>query len=403
MASLSTLGARIYRGETAYDFVGRRKFWYAVSILLVIVSLTGLGVRGLFLGVEFQGGAVFTVPASAELSTDDGRRIAEDASGNDARVQELGSGALRIQVTGLDTDESDVVRAVIADEVGLEPTQIDAELVGPSWGQQMTTKAFQGMIVFLVLVTIYLAFAFEWRMSLAALAAMTFDLLVTVGVYALVGFEVTPGSVVGLLTILGYSLYDTVVVFDKVQEKTRVVHKQSRYTYGELANQGINSVVVRSINTSVTALLPVAGLLFIGTGLLAGGMLKDIALPLFVGLAAGTFSSIFIATPLVVDFRLRDPEIAAHNRRILDKRAERGTGTPSPAAHGRIEDEGNGDAGETGGPEDTDAPRTGEGAATVPGPGNGGDGDGDSEYVTVQRRQPVSRSRGRGRPSGKRR
>ncbi|GAB3114665.1 protein translocase subunit SecF [Streptomyces calidiresistens] len=402
MASLSTLGARIYRGETAYDFVGRRKFWYAVSILLVIVSLTGLGVRGLFLGVEFQGGAVFTVPASAELSTDDGRRIAEEASGNDARVQELGSGALRVQVTGLDTDESDTVRAAIADEVGLQPTEIDAELVGPSWGQQMTTKAFQGMIVFLVLVTIYLAFAFEWRMSLAALVAMAFDLLVTVGVYALVGFEVTPGSVVGLLTILGYSLYDTVVVFDKVQEKTRIVLKQSRYTYGELANQGINSVVVRSINTSVTALLPVAGLLFIGTGLLAGGMLKDIALPLFVGLAAGTFSSIFIATPLVVDFRLRDPEIAAHNRRILDKRAERGTPAPSPAAHGRIEDDGSGEAGDA-----ADADGTGPvGTAAVPAPGNGGDNDGSGEtgdYVTVQRRQPVSRARGRGRPSGKRR
>ncbi|WP_165984819.1 protein translocase subunit SecF [Streptomyces sp. YIM 98790] len=381
MSRFGTLGAKLYRGEMAYDFVGRRKFWYAISVLLVIVSLTGLGVRGLYMGVEFQGGAVLTTPPDASISQDDARRVAEDASGNDARVQELGSGALRIQVTGLDTEESGEVREAIAAELGVAATDVNAEVVGPSWGDQMTDKALRGVIIFLALVSIYLAIAFEWRMALGALVALLHDLAITVGVYAFVGFEVTPGTVVGMLTILGYSLYDTVVVFDKVKEKTGSVTKQTRFTFGELANQGINATVVRSVNTSVVALLPVGGLLFIGTGLLGGGMLKDIALALFVGLAAGTFSSIFIATPVVVDFRLRDPEIKAHDRRILAKRTERG----------ETEDSAN-------------APTAVHAAVSRPGaPADEALATDEEGFVVVQRRQPVSRSRGRGRPSGKRR
>jgi preprotein translocase subunit SecF len=378
MSRLNSFGSRLYRGEIAYDFVGKRKIWYAISVLLVIVALTGLGVRGLFMGVEFQGGAVFTTPPSASLSTQEARDVVNKETGRDARVQTLGNGALRIQVTDLETEQSDATRATLADALGIGTTDVDAEVVGPSWGDQITEKAIQGMIIFMVLVCLYLAVAFEWRMSLAAMIALFFDLSVTVGVYALAGFEVTPGTVVGMLTILSYSIYDTVVVFDKVQEKTRTVDKQSRYTYSELANQAVNSVMVRSVNTSITGALPVAGLLFIGTGFLGGGVLKDIALPLLVGMLAGTFSSLFIATPVVVDFRLRDPEIRSHERRVLAKRASRGEEAPSPAA-----------------------------GQPHHGPVLGGDGSDAAEdgigEITVQRTQPVSRARGRGRPSGKRR
>ncbi|MZE78721.1 protein translocase subunit SecF, partial [Streptomyces sp. SID5475] len=323
MSRLGTLGGKLYRGELSYDFVGRRKFWYGITLLVVITALAGLGVRGLYLGIEFQGGAVFTTQPSAPISVEQARETVRETSGRDARVQELGSGALRIQVTELTTEQSGETREALAEELGIAAEDLNVELVGPSWGDQMTTKAIQGLVVFLALVSVYLAIAFEWRMSVAALVALLHDLIITVGVYAIVGFEVTPGTVVGVLTILGYSLYDTVVVFDKVKEKTQSYTKQTRYTYGELANLGINATVIRSVNTSVVALLPVAALLFIGSGLLGGGMLKDIALSLFVGLTAGTFSSIMIATPISVDLRLRQPDVKAHDRRVLGKRARR--------------------------------------------------------------------------------
>ncbi|MFH0245212.1 protein translocase subunit SecF [Streptomyces sp. HK10] len=326
MSRFGDLGGKLYRGEASYDFVGRRKLWYGVTLMLMLISLVGLGARGLYMGIEFQGGAVFTTPPT-QMSIEDARETTQEVSGTEPRIQELGSGALRIQVTGLDNEQSEKTRAALADELGLKPQELDAELVGPSWGDQMSSKAIQGLVVFLILVSVYLAIAFEWRMAVGAMGALVHDLVVTIGVYAIVGFEVTPGTVVGVLTILSYSLYDTVVVFDKVKEKTRGLLKQNRHTYGELANLGVNATVIRSVNTSVVALLPVAGLLFIGTGLLGGGMLKDISLSLFIGLAAGTFSSIFIATPIVVDLKLRSPEIKAHDRRTLAKRAKGGDGT----------------------------------------------------------------------------
>ena len=333
MSRLGDLGNRLYTGETAYDFVGKRKIWYLFSLAVIVVSLVGLGVRGLALGVDFEGGAVLTTPPT-EKSVEEVRHLAEEASGADARAQELGNGAVRVTVTGLDTEESDRTRVQLAKDLGVDKDEVTAEVVGPSWGDQVTSKAVQGLIVFLVLVTIYLSIAFEWRMAVGAMTALAFDFTVTVGVYALIGFEVPPGTVVGVLTILGYSLYDTVVVFDKVKEKTHKVTQQTRHTYGELANLSVNATLVRSVNTSVVALLPVAGLLFIGSGLLGGGMLKDISLSLFIGLTAGTYSSLLIATPVLVDLSLRRPEIAAHTRKVLARRARR-----QDAADGDADDE----------------------------------------------------------------
>ncbi|MFG3348926.1 protein translocase subunit SecF [Streptomyces sp. NPDC048018] len=320
MSKLGDLGARLHRGEVGYDFIGNRRIWYGISILITITAIVALAVRGLNMGIEFQGGAVFTTPKT-EVSVSQAQEYAEEASGHDALVQKLGSGSLRIQVGGLDTGKSDQVRAELAKDLNVPETKIAAELVGPSWGEQIATKAWTGLGIFMILVVIYLAIAFEWRMAVAALIALIHDLTITVGIYSLVGFEVTVGTVIGLLTILGYSLYDTVVVFDSLKEQTKGITKQTRWTYSDIANRSINSTLVRSINTTVVALLPVAGLLFIGGGVLGAGMLNDISLSLFVGLAAGAYSSIFIATPLVADLKEREPSMKALRKRVLAKRA----------------------------------------------------------------------------------
>ncbi|MGN0119666.1 MAG: protein translocase subunit SecF [Streptomyces albidoflavus] len=378
MSRLGNLGAKLYRGEVGYDFVGKRKFWYAVSILITITAIAGLAVRGLSMGIEFQGGAVFTTPKTS-VSAPQAETIAEDAAGHDALVQELGNGGLRIQISNVDTEKSDEIRDTLSRELDVAADDINADLVGPSWGSQIANKAWTGLGVFMILVVIYLAIAFEWRMALAALIALIHDITITVGVYALVGFEVTVGTVIGLLTILGYSLYDTVVVFDSLKESSKDATKQTRWTYSEIANRSINATLVRSINTTAVALLPVGALLFIGGGFLGAGMLNDISLSLFVGLAAGAYSSIFIATPLVADFKETEPQMKALKRRVLAKRAQGGDeGEPQPA---------------------------GATAAGTAGDDLGDDGDGaeTGSLVGPRRTQPTSRGRGRGRPSGKRR
>ncbi|MCP9208042.1 protein translocase subunit SecF [Streptomyces cucumeris] len=377
MSRLGTLGARLYRGEVGYDFVGKRKIWYGVSILITIIAIAGVVVRGLNMGIEFSGGAVFTTP-KAGVSTTDIRQTAEKAAdGHTVVVQELGRGGLRIQISELGTKEALPVQEALSKKLDVSTNKIDTQLVGPSWGEQIASKAWQGLAIFMVLVVVYLAIAFEWRMALAALIALIHDITITVGIYALVGFEVTPGTVIGLLTILGYSLYDTVVVFDGLKEATKDLTKQNRFTYSEVANRSLNSTLVRSINTTVVALLPVGALLFIGGGLLGAGMLNDISLSLFVGLAAGAYSSIFIATPLVADLKERDPRMKALAKRV---RAKRAASAKAEAGGDRSAEEGDS------GP-DTDLEDAGAAPAGVVG----------------QRRQPASRGRGRGRPSGKRR
>lgn len=379
MSRLGDLGARLYRGDVGYDFVGKRKFWYGLSILITIAAIAGLALQGLNMGIEFKGGAVFNTPKTS-VSVAAAQDHAEKASGHDAIVQKLGNGGLRIQVTELNTAQADKVQTQLAKDLDIPQEKINADLVGPSWGNQIANKAWTGLGIFMVLVVIYLAIAFEWRMAVAALIALIHDLTITVGVYALVGFEVTPGTVIGLLTILGYSLYDTVVVFDSLKEGSKDITKQTRFTYSEVANRSINSTLVRSINTTVVALLPVAGLLFIGGGVLGAGMLNDISLSLFVGLAAGAYSSIFIATPLVADLKEREPSIKALKKRVLAKRkaaAAKGE-TPDYA------DEGSDEPRDAEPDDDEMSPQDTPPAAAVAGPRSHG-------------------GRGRGRPSGKRR
>lgn len=329
MSKLGDLGARLYRGEVGYDFVGKRFLWYGVSILITITAIVALAVQGLNMGIEFKGGAVFTTPKTA-VSVTNVTEDAKKASGHEAIVQELGTGGMRIQISGLNTDDAAGVKKQLATDLKVDANQINADLVGPSWGEQIASKAWTGLGIFMILVVLYLAIAFEWRMAVAALVALIHDLTITVGVYALVGFEVTPGTVIGLLTILGYSLYDTVVVFDGLKEGSKDITKQTRYTFSEIANRSINGTLVRSINTTVVALLPVGALLFIGGGFLGAGMLNDISLSLFVGLAAGAYSSIFIATPLVVDLKEREPAMKALRKRVLAKRAAAAAKGESP-------------------------------------------------------------------------
>lgn len=322
MSRLGELGHKLYTGEVSIDFIKRRKTWYLVSLAILVISIGGLWLRGVDFSIEFRGGADFQAPVSSnnasERIAEVREAVAETGLADEPIVTAVGNNQLDIQTPPLDaTEDVPKVRQAIADELGVSEEDVNYSLIGPSWGGQITAKALQALGVFLILVmgVIWLYFR-EWRMSVAAIVALIHDLVITVGIYALIGFEVTPATVIGVLTILGYSLYDTVVVFDKVRENTRGLASSSRVTYSDAANLAVNQTLVRSINTSIIALLPVAGILFIGTFVLGAGTLKDLSLALFIGLAAGTYSSIFTATPLLCDLKEREPAMKALRRRV---------------------------------------------------------------------------------------
>ncbi|MEV7354714.1 protein translocase subunit SecF [Kitasatospora sp. NPDC091276] len=319
MSRFSNLGHRLYQGEVSFDFVGRRKLWYSISGVIVLIAAIGLAM-GLHLGIEFKGGSVYTV-AKPGLTVSQAQETSNQIVSSHPLVQSTDNGKIRIQVSTEESKSSDEIRAQLSEKLGVPLDTVEAQVIGPSWGKQISSKALTGLIIFMVLVTVYLAIAFEWRMAVAALVALIHDLLITIGVYALVGFEVTPGTVIGFLTILGYSLYDTVVVFDTVKENTKDLTKQNKRTYSEAANAGLNQTLVRSLNTTVVALLPVAALLFIGGGILGAGTLNDISLALFIGLAAGAYSSICVATPLLAQLKEEQPEMKALRKRVLQHRA----------------------------------------------------------------------------------
>ncbi|QTE28038.1 protein translocase subunit SecF [Pengzhenrongella sicca] len=318
-------GNALHTGRTSYDIVGRRRLWFVIGGTLVFLSLVLLLLpgRGLNPGIEFRGGSQFTITGSSESSQQPAiDAVASISSEEAARVSTVGTSGVRVQTATLTADEVTEVRAALATAYDVPVEDVTSSFVGPSWGKDVSTKAITGLVVFLVLVTFVMTGYFRaWRMAVAALVALGHDLVITVGFYALIGWEVTPATTIGFLTILGYSIYDTVVVFDKVRENTAGVLDQSRSTYAELANLAVNQTLVRSINTSVVALLPVSAILFVGVFILGPGTLRDISLALFVGMLIGTFSSIFIATPLEVSLREREPKIAAHTARVLELRA----------------------------------------------------------------------------------
>ncbi|SDX61938.1 protein translocase subunit secF [Modestobacter sp. DSM 44400] len=316
----SSLAHRLYNGEAGLDVVGRRTFWYRVTAVVVLLCLASMLFRGFNFGIDFAGGNSIRVPASSSQLADI-RTAAEDAGAEVASAQVVGGSSVLLRTSELDNDSENAVVAAVADTAGVDPSEVSPQSVSADWGRDVTDQALIALVVFLVAVMLFLAIRFQPKMAIAAIVALLHDLLITAGIYALVGFEVSPSTVIGLLTILGFSLYDTVVVFDKVDENTKDLTKSARMTYGEAANLAVNQTLMRSINTSVIALLPVAGLLFVGAGLLGVGTLKDLALVLFVGLAAGAYSSIFLATPVLVSLKERDPEQQALRKRVLARRS----------------------------------------------------------------------------------
>jgi preprotein translocase subunit SecF len=326
---------QLYLGTGGFNIVGKRKIWYAATAVILLVCLGSFIFRGFTPSIEFVGGTKIQMPATSvegTITADEAKRVYADTLGHDpVASQNVGSGATasveirsetlsNAQVSELKDALFEDLQPVGNDGQPSRDTISDRGLSG-SWGGEITDKALLALAVFLVLVTAFLVFYFERWMAVAALAALGFDLTVSAGVYSLVGFEVTPATVIGLLTILGFSLYDTVVVFDKVKENTKGLVNLSRQTYPEAANLALNQTLMRSINTSVVALLPVLGLLVIGAGLLGAGTLKDLALIMTIGTLSGTISSVFLATPVLVDLKMREPAYQEQARKVESRRA----------------------------------------------------------------------------------
>jgi len=312
MPRIRDIPGRLYRGDVSINFVGRQRTWYAISGLILLISVVSLLTRGLNFNEQFTGGSNFQFPATSSTSQAAISRVVEDAGGGSAIVQHvsgrLNGSAWVVQTKSLSSQATQQVTSALEKAFSINPKDMNLSFVGATWGGTITSKATEALIIFLVVIVIYLSIAFEWKMAVAAFVALMHDILITVGVYSLAGFQVAPASVIGLLTILGYSLYDTVVVFDKVRENTAGLLTTQRSTYSDAANLALNQTLIRSINTSLTALLPVASILFIGGALLGAGTLNDLSLVLFVGMLSGTYSSIFIATPVLADLKEREPQ-----------------------------------------------------------------------------------------------
>lgn len=331
MSRMGQIGHRLYAGEMDMDIVSSRKKWYIVSAVMVGISLLSLVFRGINPGIEFTGGAEFQA-VSTNCTVDQAREAVSHSGATVASATQLGSGRVRVTTESVTNAQGEKTRIALANACGVQASAVDAQVVGPTWGGEITRKALMAMVWFLALLAIFLIFYFNWQMALAAIVALIHDVTITVGVYSILHFEVTPSTVIGVLTILGYSMYDTVVVFDKVRENTRGIFGQSRQTYAGAANLALNQTLVRSVNTSIVAILPVAAILFVGAGLLGAGTLKDLALALFVGTLVGTYSSIFLATPLLVDLMNRDPQVQALTKRVAARGSAPVRGkAPAPA------------------------------------------------------------------------
>lgn len=335
MAKFAQFGNDLYTGARSFNFVGRRNIWYAIAAVMIIASIVGPAIRGGFVfGIEFRGGSEFQVSkivddgaTSAErqdLATDTVAGVVADSS---PHVTTVGDDGVRVQTDQLDPDTSDQVRAALAGAFDVELGKVTASFIGPSWGADITGKAVRALIIFVILAGIVMALYFRtWKMSVAAIIALIHDIVITAGVYGILGFEITPSAVIGFLTILGYSLYDTVVVFDKIRENTSEDGSESSRTFAESVNLAVNQTLVRSINTGVVAALPVAAILFIGAAVLGAGTLRDIALSLLVGILIGTYSTIFIAAPLYSQLRENEPALQKRTVKVATARAAGTTG-----------------------------------------------------------------------------
>jgi preprotein translocase subunit SecF len=325
MASFTRFGNDLYSGTRSIDFIGRRRVFYLIAAAAILLSIVVPFLRGGYhFGIEFTGGSQYTVQNQASTDQTPARTAVNSVVPNvPVEVAIVGGKNIRVQTAQLkSSDQSDAIRTALASAYHVRPADVAYSFIGATWGADITATAVRGLVVFLVLVTIVMAIYFRtWKMSVAALIALAHDLILTAGIYGIVGFEVTPAAVIGFLTILGYSLYDTVVVFDKVRENTSRLTPDSPRTFAETVNLAVNQTLVRSINTSIVALLPIAGILFIGALLLGAGTLRDISLALFIGIIVGTYSTIFLAAPLYTDFRSTEPAIRINTRKALAARA----------------------------------------------------------------------------------
>ncbi|AOW92507.1 protein-export membrane protein SecF [Rhodococcus sp. WMMA185] len=334
--------SRLYTGTGGFEVVGRRRFFYLLTGSIVLISLLSILIRGFTLGIDFEGGSRIQFPVGDGVNTTQVETVYFDALGMEpVSVQTVGSGSgetVLIRSESLNMTQVTTLQDALFNQfqpVGSDGTvdrnAISVAEVSETWGGQITEKALIALLVFLVIVSVYIAVRFERDMAIAAIAALFFDITVTAGVYSLIGFEVTPATVIGLLTILGFSLYDSVVVFDKVEENTRGILHLNRRTYAEQANLGVNQTLMRSINTTVIGVLPVISLMVVAVWMLGVGTLKDLALVQLVGIIVGSYSSIFFATPLLVTLKERWGPVAAHTRKVLAKRAEQAEGRAARA------------------------------------------------------------------------
>jgi preprotein translocase subunit SecF len=326
-----SIASRLYHGQISFDYVGRWRTWFLISGLAMVISVIALFFPGLKFGIDFKGGGAFSVQPAHPVT----QAQVTDALGSVAKVVQIANQPgkptqVQVETPSLTSAQIAQVRSDLARVTGVQPSQVSNSVVGSTWGSTVTRKALIALIVFLVVIVAYVSLRFDFKMSVSALVALIHDLVITAGVYALARFEVTPATVIGLLTILGYSLYDTVVVFDKVRENTAELSSMSRVTYSGAANRAVNQTLVRSLNTSLTSLLPIGALLIVGAVLLGAETIKDLSLALFVGVAAGTYSSIFVATPFLAIWKETEPRNRQLTARVA-RLAASGSAEEAPA------------------------------------------------------------------------
>ncbi|WP_200829195.1 protein translocase subunit SecF [Arcanobacterium ihumii] len=324
--SVYSIGNDLYSGRKSFKVIGLRKIWFGIALFAILASVLSVFVKEPNLGIEFRGGSQFTISNTKIHSHEGAYKVIADIGKDDApRVSSVGSSGIRVQTVSLDNQSTQKVKESLAQAYEVPEKDVTSTFVGPSWGKDIMAKAIRAMIVFMVAVSIVLiAYFRSWTIAVGAIGALLHDFIVTLGIYWILGLEITPATIIGILTIMGYSLYDTVVVFDKVRENTTELRRQSKVTYEESANLAINQTLIRSLNTSITGLLPVVSVLFIGVGLLGAETLRDLALVMFIGMLLSTLSSIFIAAPLAVALALRNDDISSHTRSVLATRGELG-------------------------------------------------------------------------------
>ena len=331
---------RLYHGETSFDFMGHKRRWFLFSLIVILIGLASLGTRALNLGIDFKGGTAWDV-SSRKLSVGDARDAVRPEGLGESKIQVIGSGDSRVVRIQHDLKCSEAeneekcgrITSALAKAGEVDREDVSINTVGPSWGEDITRKAVRALVFFFLVIAAYISFRFEWKMAIAALAAVVHDILITIGVYSLSGFTVSPATVIAFLTILGFSLYDTIVVFDKVEENTRGLAASGRMTYADTVNLSMNQVLMRSLNTGLVAILPVLSVLILGAYILGATSLEDFGLALTVGLLTGAYSSIFIASPLLAVLKEREPRYAAIRQRIAARTGGGpGAGPLTPAA-----------------------------------------------------------------------